>query len=161
MDEVRFGRVAIGRTENRSPCALVDVPTETAESILEALEETKLPAGLGIKLCEVLPHLVPDFSNAVGRRDSGGRFGSSSGSGRSYVPSSRFGGGDRSYSGGGDRSFSGGDRSYSGGERSFSGGDRSYSGGDRPFSSGKSWSREGGVRDSSGPRTYTRSYTPK
>ena len=179
MDEVRFGRVAIGRTENRAPCALVDVPSDTAESILDAIEETKLPAGLGIKQCETLPHLVPDFSNAVGRRDSGG-------SGRSYVPSSRFGG-DRSYGGGsgggGDRSYSsggggGGSRSYSsGGDRSYSsggGGDRSYSsGGDRPFTNGRSWSREGGAstsapsRDSSGSggerRSFTssRSFTPK
>ncbi len=97
IEEIKVGKISIGRTDYRTPCALIDVPDSLGETILEALEQIKLPQGLSIKQCQVLPYVTPDYSNESSRGRYEGRGGGGGGGGgrfsnnRSYSPSPKYG----------------------------------------------------------------------
>ena len=107
IEDVKFGKVSVGRTEQRIPCLVVDLPEDISMNIVHSLESTKLPQGLSIQRCEVLPHIAVEYgsTNKLTRRfegsDSryGGRSGGDSavGNSRSYSPQSRGGGGYEHY----------------------------------------------------------------
>ena len=143
MEDVMVGKVAMGRSDSRAPCAVVDVPYEDGQEILTALETIKLPQGLNIRECDVLPAIMNDYS--------------SGGGGGGYKRS--FGGGG---GGGGYRGSEGG-----GGYRSESSGSRGYSprSSDRGGSGGGGWSKGGGGSSSSsgssfGGQRERRTYVP-
>jgi len=146
IENVDMKRVAMGKTEQRTPIGLVDVNFEVGNQIIESLQTVSLPNGVVIEQCEKLPQLVGD---------RGGDYRGGGGSPRGWTPRESFGGGG----GGGGGSSYGGDRrgSYGGGGGSSYGGRgggdrRSSSGGDRPR-----WEDRGNDR----PRWEDRGDRPK
>lgn len=115
MDDVEFGKMAMGRGANRQTIGLVDLDSETAQAVLARIlppgqtpvdgEEdgrVALPPGLSIRTCERLPELVLDPLQRTFERGGG------SGRGGGYQrQGSGGGGGGRSASGAfGGRSWS-------------------------------------------------------
>ena len=92
IDDVQFSKTALARTPDRQIVCLVDMKYERGASILAQLSSTKLPQGVNIKQCEVLPMLIPDRDRGYEDRRGGGGY--------------RGGGGG--YRGGNDRPRSGG-----------------------------------------------------
>lgn len=138
MEDVMVGKVAMGRSDSRAPCAVVDVPYEDGQEIMTALQTIKLPQGLNIRECDVLPSSMIDYSSSGG------------GYKRSYGGGGGGGGYRGSEGGGGYRSESSGSRGYS--PRSSEGGGWSRGGGGSSSRSGSSsGSSFGGQRER---RTY-------
>lgn len=142
LEDMKFGKMTMARGPNRNLCVLVDMPTEQAMEVLEMVENTKLPQGVTLVPCEVLPPLISERSDRYGGGGSSSRYGGGGGGGYS-------GGGRGGYSGGGGgRDFGG----RSSGSRDGDSRDRKYGG--APSGGGGSWSRtsSGGASSGAPPR---------
>ena len=141
IDDIIVGKVAMGRSDNRVPCAVIDVPYEDGQDIITALQTTKLPPGLIIRECGTLPTSLMEYKRPY---EGGGGGGGYRGGGGGY------GGGGGGYRGG----ESSGGRSYSPSSRSSEGG----GGGGSSWNRGGSGSSGASNRDSQ--REVRRTYVP-
>ena len=131
INDAKFGKMSMARSENRRLCVLVDFPYQQGKKIMDALdsEVALLPQGVTLKPCHSLPSLITERS---GYGDRGGD------RDRSYSRGGYSGGGDRrTYSGGG------------GGGGGRGGGDRYGGGGGGGGRYGGGGGRDGGYRSSS------------
>ena len=120
-EDYKFKRIALGRGPEQSTIALLDVPYDQGIKIIEAFENgarSRLPQGVELSPCEVLPRLLQERTPSW-RGDAPG----SSGRG-GYGDRGSYGGGGGGYrgrGGGGSRGGGYGDRdrgSYGGPSRS-------------------------------------------
>ncbi|CAK9252802.1 unnamed protein product [Sphagnum jensenii] len=132
IDNVEFGKVNMGRTgDTRIPCAVLDLQEETAHQVLEALEKIKLPTGLSIKECSVLPYIT-EYST---RSSSYGERRFSSGSRPPSYGDKSWGRGSRSVEGSSFRGSSPNSASSYSRSRSVTGERKTYTPGGRVYNS--------------------------
>ena len=103
IEDIKFGKTSIGKLPDQSMCCLIDLKSEQGSEIMKMLEDVKLPQGVKLKPCSVLPPIMRDPSERSWQAGGGG-----GGSRGSYGGGGSRGGGYRGGGGGGGGYRSGG-----------------------------------------------------